>query len=83
MSVIRIPIDASAIPAEDRARQNLRVAVQSAGEIVSAVVNIARGEAVAELELNTKGMVTIAVGPEQTAAADLFRRSTLQLRYVL
>jgi len=77
MSVIRIPIDASAIPAEDRERQNLRVAVQSAGEIVSAVVNVARGEAVAELELNTKGTVTIAVGPEQTAAPDLFRRNTL------
>ena len=77
MSILRIPINLSAIPAEERSQQTLRVAAQSGGEIVSTVVRAVEGQATAELEINAKGTVTIAIGPEQTSAADLFRRSTV------
>jgi len=77
MSILRIPINLSAIPAAERAQQTLRVAAQSGEETVSTVVRAAEGQTTVELEINAKGAVAIAIGPEQTSAADLFRRSTL------
>jgi hypothetical protein len=77
MSIIRIPIDASAIPAEDRGKQSLRVAAQMGERVVSTVVKVNSGRATAELEMDAAGAVTIAVGPESSRAADLFRQNTI------
>jgi hypothetical protein len=76
MSNIVVPINASGIPADERGKQRLRVAVQSGKEIISTVVDVTSGQASAQLQLDTTGSVTIAVGPESTSAADLFRRNT-------
>ena len=79
MSVIHVPINASAISKEDRGKQRLRVAAQSGKAIASTVVDVSSGQATAELELDAGGAVSIAVGPEQSNAADLFRRNTLSM----
>src|ERR1700677_3572847 len=77
MSIIRIPIDASAIPADERGKQSLRVAAQAGERVVSTVVKVDAGRATAELEMDAAGAVTIAVGPESSRAADLFRQNTI------
>jgi len=76
MSIISVPIDASQIPEQERNKQRVRVAAQSGKQIVSEVVSVASGRATAKFELDTAGAVTIAVGPESSPAADLFRRNT-------
>ncbi len=76
MSNIVVPVNASAVPADERGKQRIRVAVRSGKETVSTVVDVASGQARAELQLDTSGSVTIAVGPESTSAADLFLRNT-------
>ena len=77
MSIIRVPIDASAIPAEERGKQSLRVAAQVGERVVSTVVKVNSGRATAELEMDAAGAVTIAVGPESSQAANLFRQNTI------
>ncbi len=79
MSTINVPIDTSKLSPEERGSQKVRVAAQSGEHIVSTVVDISSGAATAKLDLDATGAVTIAVGPEQTSAADLFRRNTIQV----
>src|ERR1700691_2223623 len=76
MSTISVPIDASQIPQGERGKQRLRVAVQSGEKIVSEVVEVTSGKAVATFDLDTTSAVTIAVGPESSNAVDLFCRNT-------
>jgi len=76
MSSINVPIDASQIPEQERGKQRLRVAAKSGKKIVSEVVSVTTGRATAKLEMDTTETVTIAVGPESSSAADLFRRNT-------
>lgn len=76
MSIIRVPIDASHIPEAERGRQRVRVALRADDEITSHVVAVHAGRAEVEFDVETKGAVTIAVGPESSDAADLFRRNT-------
>jgi len=76
MATIRVPVDLSAIPAAERGKQRIQVAAQSGQQTVSQVIDAASGKATAELQLDATGAITIAVGPEQISAADLFRRNT-------
>jgi hypothetical protein len=76
MTIIRVPVDATQVPESERAKQKVRVALRSGEEIASRVVSVEAGRAEAEFNVEASGPVTIAVGPESSDAADLFRRST-------
>jgi hypothetical protein len=76
MARIDIPIDASGVPQNDRGKQRVRVAVKYGDTIHSEVVSVDSGKADVSLNVEARGPVTIAVGPEKISAAELFRRDT-------
>src|SRR5277367_4996067 len=76
MTTIKVPVDATQVPESERGKQKVRVALRAGDEITSHVVSVEAGRAEAEFSVDASGPVTIAVGPEASDAADLFRRST-------
>ena len=76
MTTIKVPVDATQIPESERGKQKVRVALRAGDKITSHVVSVEAGRAEAEFSVDASGPVTIAVGPEASDAADLFRRST-------
>lgn len=76
MSTITIPVNALAVPQELRTQTKLRVAIKSGEKIHSEVVAVAGGNAEARFEVEGRGPVTVAVGPEATLAVDLFNKVT-------
>jgi hypothetical protein len=54
----------------------VRVAIETGGRIYSEAISVADGSAEVRFEIAGAKSVNIAVGPESTAAADLFNKST-------
>jgi hypothetical protein len=77
MPTIIVPIDASQIPAANRGAQSIKVAVQDATGIKSQTLKVTDGKAQATLDFDGKSTASVAVGPANSADADLFRRQTL------
>ncbi|MBV8928319.1 MAG: carboxypeptidase regulatory-like domain-containing protein, partial [Mycobacteriaceae bacterium] len=76
MARIEIPIDASGVPQNERGKQRVRVALKYGDTIQSEVVPVDSGKADVSLNVEARGPLTIAVGPENISAAELFRRDT-------
>src|ERR1700736_760206 len=76
MTQIKIPIDASGVPQNERGKQRVRVAVKHGDTVHSEVVSVESGKADVALNLDARGPLSVAVGPENVSAADLFRRNT-------
>lgn len=76
MTTIKVPVDATQVPESERAKQKVRIALRAGDEITSHVVSVEAGRAEVEFSVDASGPVTIAIGPEASDAADLFRRST-------
>ena len=76
MSAILVPIDASQVPEKERGRQKVRVAIRAGKHIASEVISVEAGRGEAKFEIEHAGPVTIAIGPENAHAAELFNRNT-------
>jgi hypothetical protein len=76
MSTITIPVNAQAVPEQQRTQTQVRVAIKCGAKIDSKVVSVTGGQAEAQFDVDGNGPVTIAVGPEATSAADLFNKAT-------
>ncbi len=80
MSVLIIPIDASQIPESDRKQQRVNVAVQLKQGVKSEVVSVVPGKAEVKLEVDSKQVLNIAVGPESASDDDIVHMQTVTAR---
>ena len=71
-----VPVNASAIPADQRGQTRVRVAIRRGNDIQSEIVSVTGGQAEARFSVAADGPITVAVGPEAAADADLFNRAT-------
>ena len=77
MSTLIIPIDASQVPANERGKQRVKVAVQEGNKTRSQIVAVEAGKAEVKLEVDPKQPLSLAIGPENASDEDIFHLQTL------